>query len=31
MAESILSLSGVRADIDQYHILHGVDLEVPAG
>ncbi len=31
MAESILSLSSVRADIDQYHILHGVDLEVPAG
>ena len=26
MAESILSLSGVRADIDQYHILHGVGL-----
>jgi len=31
MAESILSLTAVRADIDQYHILHGVDLEVPRG
>jgi branched-chain amino acid transport system ATP-binding protein len=31
MADSILSLTGVRADIDQYHILHGVDLEVPRG
>lgn len=31
MAEPILSLSGVSADIDQYHILHGVDLAVPAG
>ena len=31
MSESILSLSGVSANIDQYHILHGVDLEVPAG
>lgn len=31
MAEPILSLSSVSADIDQYHILHGVDLEVPAG
>lgn len=31
MAEPILSLSSVSADIDQYHILHGVDLEVPVG
>lgn len=31
MAEPILTLSGVKADIDQYHILHGVDLVVPKG
>lgn len=31
MAELTLSLSGVSADIDQYHILHGVDLDIPAG
>lgn len=31
MADPILSLSGVSADIDQYHILHGVDLAVPVG
>ena len=31
MSDAILTLSGVSADIDQYHILHGVDLEVPAG
>ena len=31
MAEAVLSLSGVGADIDQYHVLHGVDLEGPAG
>lgn len=31
MSEPILTLSGVSADIDQYHILHGVDLEIPAG
>jgi len=31
MSEPILSLSGVSADIDQYHILHGVDLQVPVG
>lgn len=31
MADPILSLSGVSADIDQYHILHGVDLQVPVG
>ncbi|MCC5856725.1 MAG: ABC transporter ATP-binding protein [Ectothiorhodospiraceae bacterium] len=31
MSEPILTLSGVHADIDQYHILHGVDLQVPRG
>ncbi|CUR48653.1 ABC transporter ATP-binding protein [Alloalcanivorax xenomutans] len=31
MSEPILSLREVYADIDQYHILHGVDLDVPAG
>ncbi len=31
MADPILSLSAVKADIDQYHILHGVDLVVPKG
>ncbi|MEX0730619.1 MAG: ABC transporter ATP-binding protein [Aquisalimonadaceae bacterium] len=31
MAEPMLTLSGIRADIDQYHILHGVDLQVPQG
>ncbi len=31
MAEPILTLSGVYADIEQYHILHGVDLQVPRG
>lgn len=31
MSDPILSLTGVRADIDQYHILHGVDLRVPKG
>lgn len=31
MAEPILTLSGVKADIEQYHILHGVDLVVPRG
>ena len=30
-AQPILSLSGVHADIGQYHILHGVDLDLPAG
>jgi len=29
--EPILELRGVYADIDQYHILHGVDLIVPRG
>lgn len=28
---AILELSDVHADIDQYHILHGVDLVVPRG
>lgn len=31
MSEPILTLSGVKTDIAQYHILHGVDLEVPRG
>lgn len=31
MTESILSLTDLYADIDQYHILHGVNLEVPRG
>lgn len=31
MAEPILTLRGVKADIEQYHILHGVDLVVPRG
>jgi len=31
MSEPILTLSGVHTDIAQYHILHGVDLEVPRG
>lgn len=31
MSNPILSLTGVHADIDQYHILHGVDLTVPEG
>ncbi|RDE10124.1 ABC transporter ATP-binding protein [Pelagibacterium lacus] len=29
--ETLLSLSGVHTHIGQYHILHGVDLEVPRG
>eukprot|EP01137_Pigoraptor_chileana_P012903 Opistho-2@65759 len=28
---NLLSLSGVHTHIGAYHILHGVDLEVPAG
>lgn len=28
---SLLSLSGIRTDIGSYHILDGVDLEVPSG
>ncbi|MFV8835460.1 ABC transporter ATP-binding protein [Aquisalimonas sp.] len=31
MAEPLMKLSGVHADIGQYHILHGVDLELPKG
>ncbi len=31
MSSSLLSLAGVHTHIGAYHILHGVDLEVPAG
>ena len=31
MPEPLLSLDGVHTHIDQYHILQGVTLEVPAG
>lgn len=31
MSDPILTLSGVKTDIAQYHILHGVDLQVPRG
>ena len=31
MSDPVLSLQGVHTDIAQYHILRGVDLEVPAG
>jgi branched-chain amino acid transport system ATP-binding protein len=31
MSEPLLRLSGVHTHIGAYHILHGVDLEVPAG
>jgi branched-chain amino acid transport system ATP-binding protein len=31
MSTSLLSLSGVQTHIGTYHILHGVDLEVPSG
>ncbi|TGG92403.1 ABC transporter ATP-binding protein [Natronospirillum operosum] len=31
MSEPILTLTGVHADIDQYHILHGIELQVPRG
>lgn len=31
MSEPILTLDGVHTNIAQYHILQGVDLEVPAG
>jgi len=31
MTSSLLSLQGVHTHIGAYHILHGVDLEVPAG
>ena len=31
MSDPILSLAGVHANIAQYHILQGVDLQVPEG
>ncbi len=31
MTETLLSLRGVKTDIGRYHILHGVDFDVPAG
>jgi branched-chain amino acid transport system ATP-binding protein len=31
MSEALLTLQGVHTHIGAYHILHGVDLEVPAG
>lgn len=31
MSDSLLSLRDIHTDIGQYHILHGVDLEVPRG
>ncbi|MBV0913796.1 ABC transporter ATP-binding protein [Anianabacter salinae] len=31
MSDPILRLEGVHTDIAQYHILHGVDLDVPRG
>ena len=31
MSDPILRLEGVQTDIAQYHILQGVDLEVPRG
>jgi branched-chain amino acid transport system ATP-binding protein len=31
MSDPILKLEGIYTDIAQYHILHGVDLEVPRG
>jgi branched-chain amino acid transport system ATP-binding protein len=31
MPENLLELAGVHTHIGQYHILHGVDLEVPEG
>lgn len=31
MSEPMLALRGVKTDIAQYHILHGVDLDVPRG
>ena len=31
MSEALLTLTGVHTHIGAYHILHGVDLEVPAG
>ncbi len=31
MSEPLLTLKNVYTNIEQYHILHGVDLEVPRG
>ena len=31
MADALLSLRGVRTDIGRYHILHGVEFDVPEG
>ncbi|HTG23647.1 MAG TPA: ATP-binding cassette domain-containing protein, partial [Reyranella sp.] len=31
MAEALLSLKGVQTRIGRYHILHGVDFDVPEG
>lgn len=31
MSDPILRIEGIHTDIAQYHILHGVDLEVPRG
>src|SRR5258705_6088743 len=31
MPEALLSLRGVRTNIGRYHILHGVDFDVPEG
>ena len=31
MAETLLSLRGVQTRIGRYHILHGVDFDVPEG
>ena len=31
MADPLLSLRGVKTDIGRYHILHGVDFDVPEG
>src|SRR5258708_37793946 len=31
MAETLLSLKGVQTRIGRYHILHGVDFDVPEG
>ena len=31
MSDPLLSLKGVHTHIGAYHILHGVDLEVPEG
>lgn len=31
MADALLELTGLHANIGQYHILHGIDLQVPRG